>query len=218
MIRYAKRGRARFASHRDFARAFERALRRAGVPMAYSSGFNPHQRISWANPAPTGMESEAEYVEIGLADPVDLAALAEVLNAHLPAGFAIIAVAPSNGERLTGQLSAAVWAVDLGSSPEALLRSAVERLLAAPEALVTRQTKNGPRLFDARGAVVSATVAGPGLHLVLLQGQPLVRPDDILSALDALEPGVSDGSTARMRRLSQGLLDPDGGITEPLPA
>ena len=67
-IRYAKRGRARFTSHRDFGRAFERALRRAGVPMAYSSGFSPHPRISYANASPTGAASEAEYLEIGLAE------------------------------------------------------------------------------------------------------------------------------------------------------
>ena len=53
-LRYAKTGRARFASHRDFSRAFERALRRAEVPMAYSSGFSPHPRISYANASPTG--------------------------------------------------------------------------------------------------------------------------------------------------------------------
>ena len=47
-IRYAKRGTARFTSHRDFARAFERALNRAHIPMAYSSGFSPHPRISYA--------------------------------------------------------------------------------------------------------------------------------------------------------------------------
>ena len=70
-VRYAKRGRARFASHRDFGRAFERALRRAGVPMAYSSGFSPHPRISYANAAPTGAASEAEYLEIGLAERRD---------------------------------------------------------------------------------------------------------------------------------------------------
>ena len=63
-LRYAKRGRLRFASHRDFQRAFERALRRAGVPMAYSAGFTPHPKISYANAAPTGAASEAEYLEI----------------------------------------------------------------------------------------------------------------------------------------------------------
>ena len=47
-ICYAKRGRLRFTSHRDIQRAFERALRRAEVPMAYSAGFSPHPKISWA--------------------------------------------------------------------------------------------------------------------------------------------------------------------------
>ena len=66
-VRYAKRGRLRFTSHRDFSRAFERAVVRARVPMAYSSGFNPHPRISYAGASPTGAASEAEYLEIGLA-------------------------------------------------------------------------------------------------------------------------------------------------------
>ena len=66
-IRYAKRGPLRFTSHRDFARAFERAIRRAGVPIAYSQGFTPHPKISYASAAPTGVASEAEYLEIGLA-------------------------------------------------------------------------------------------------------------------------------------------------------
>ena len=67
-LRYAKRGRLRFASHRDFQRSFERALRRAAVPMAYSAGFTPHPKVSYANAAPTGTASEAEYLEIGLAE------------------------------------------------------------------------------------------------------------------------------------------------------
>src|SRR5260221_8820144 len=76
-IRYAKRGRLRFTSHRDIQRAFERALRRAPVPMADSPGFTPHPKVSWAGAAPTGGASEAEYVEIGgtrALDPVELAA------------------------------------------------------------------------------------------------------------------------------------------------
>nr|WP_284287703.1 TIGR03936 family radical SAM-associated protein [Angustibacter aerolatus] len=62
-LEYAKRGRLRFSSHRDFQRALERALRRSDVPMAYSAGFHPHPRISFAGAAPTGTASEAEYVE-----------------------------------------------------------------------------------------------------------------------------------------------------------
>src|SRR5689334_21800742 len=82
-IRYAKRGPLRFTSHRDFARALERAIRRAGVPIAYSSGFTPHPRISYASAAPTGVASEAEYLEIGLRARVEPAELALALDAAL---------------------------------------------------------------------------------------------------------------------------------------
>ena len=58
-MRYAKRGRLRFSSTRDFQRALERAVRREGAPMAFSAGFHPHARISYANAAPTGAASEA---------------------------------------------------------------------------------------------------------------------------------------------------------------
>src|SRR5438309_8099794 len=79
-IRYAKRGRLRFTSHRDFARAFERALRRAAVPMAYSAGFTPHPKVSYAGAAPTGVASEAEYLEIGLAERREPEAVREALD------------------------------------------------------------------------------------------------------------------------------------------
>src|SRR3954453_9236386 len=88
-VRYAKRGRARFTSHRDFGRAFERALRRAGVPMAYSSGFSPHPRIAYANASPTGAASEAEYLEIGLSEVCDPAKVQAALDAALPSGLDI---------------------------------------------------------------------------------------------------------------------------------
>jgi len=70
-VRFAKRGRLRFTSHRDFQRAFERAVRRAGLPVAFSHGFSPHPKISYAGAAPTGAASEAEYLEISLTSEQD---------------------------------------------------------------------------------------------------------------------------------------------------
>ena len=66
VVRYAKRGKMRFASHRDVARAFERGVRKAGLPIAYSAGFTPHPKISYAGGAPTGVASEAEYLSLAL--------------------------------------------------------------------------------------------------------------------------------------------------------
>ena len=96
-IRYAKRGRLRFTSHRDFSRAFERAVFRARVPMAYSSGFNPHPRISYAGAAPTGSASEAEYLEIALAEVVDPAASHAALDEAMPDGLDVLEVVESPG-------------------------------------------------------------------------------------------------------------------------
>ncbi|MGA1147381.1 MAG: TIGR03936 family radical SAM-associated protein, partial [Candidatus Nanopelagicales bacterium] len=89
-MRYARRGRLRFSSHRDFQRALERAIRRAGVPIAYSAGFSPHPKISYANSAPTGAASEAEYVEIGLTREQDPASVLHELDAALPPGLDIV--------------------------------------------------------------------------------------------------------------------------------
>src|SRR3954466_6457186 len=91
-LRYAKRGRARFTSHRDFGRAFERALRRAGIPMAYSSGYSPHPRISYATASPTGAASEAEYLEIALAEVCVPDLVATELDTALPPGLDVVAV------------------------------------------------------------------------------------------------------------------------------
>lgn len=219
-VRYAKRGRMRFTSHRDFSRAFERALVRAGVPMAYSSGFNPHPRISYAGAAPTGAASEAEYLEIGLAEKVDPAVLKDDLDASLPDGLDILEVVPSAGEGLADRLEASVWRLTVPEADPAALEGAVAGLLAADEVLVERMTKKGLRSFDARAAVVRLAVADVDegdprcaiLELVLRHGSPSVRPDDVLAALRETS-GLSLGA-ALQQRLAQGPLDERGGTVE----
>jgi radical SAM-linked protein len=154
-IRYAKRGRLRFTSHRDIQRAFERALRRAQVPMAYSAGFTPHPKVSWAGAAPTGVASEAEYVEIGVTRPLVPAELAAALDGSLPADLDILEVVEAATPNLMERLEASVWEIRLpGVAPEAAAE-AVATFRAAGEVLVERMTKNGVRTFDARAAVTA---------------------------------------------------------------
>src|SRR4051795_1890063 len=101
-IRYAKRGRLRFTSHRDFARAFERALRRAEIPMAYSAGFTPHPKISYVGAAPTGVASEAEYLELGLAEARDPDEVRQALDGALPPGLDVVEVVQAAGKGVRG--------------------------------------------------------------------------------------------------------------------
>jgi radical SAM-linked protein len=233
-IHYAKRGRLRFSSHRDFQRAFERALRRAAVPMAYSAGFSPHPKVSYANAAPTGTGSEAEYVEISVTERVSPAVLAKALDDSLPPGLDVIDVVEAQPGALADRLQASVWQMALPGVAPGAARSAVEAFLAAEVVEVQRLMKNGLRTFDARGAVVSAEVAesvavGPGgapsagagegyaiLRVVVRHSTPTVRPDDVLSGLRQVAE-LAPPSPPMVTRLAQGLLDETTGtVADPL--
>lgn len=214
-VRYAKRGRARFTSHRDFSRAFERALRRAGVPMAYSSGFNPHPRISFANASPTGAATEAEYLEIGLAEAVDPARVREALDAALPDGLRVLEVVAAPRGALAERLTASEWEMTVPGIERAAMERAVTALLACESLEVERMTKAGLRTFDVRGAVIALSVAGDGfLRLVSAHTTPLVRPDDILQALGRVDGGVVASAPPVVTRRSQGRWD-GARIVEP---
>ncbi|WP_053722832.1 TIGR03936 family radical SAM-associated protein [Saccharothrix sp. NRRL B-16348] len=234
-LRYAKRGRLRFTSHRDIARTFERALRRAGVPMAYSQGFSPHPKVSWVGAAPTGVASEAEYVEVSVVDRVDPEALRTALDAVLPPGLDVLEVVQSAGGTLPERIEASAWRVELpGVSPEELTE-AVAALMGAGSVEVERLTKDGKKIVDVRPAIVSAQVEAPaGVHssdaghdardlsqpcgilmTVVRQTTPTVRPDDVLSALRVVADLVPP-VPAKATRMAQGRLDDEGGLVDPL--
>jgi radical SAM-linked protein len=240
-LRYAKRGRLRFTSHRDFARAFERALRRAGVPVGYSQGFTPHPKISYASAAPTGVASEAEYLEIGLRAPMEPAALVRALDAALSPGLDVleaVTVDPSaGGPGLADRLEASHWRIELPGVEAGALRKAVAGFEAADEVMVERLTKHGRRTFDTRRAVLAlavgesgeGTAAAPGapsavadapcaiLDCVVRQVSPSVRPDDVLSGLRVVA-GLEPPAPPRATRLAQGPLTAQGAIVDPLAA
>ncbi|GAA0531664.1 radical SAM protein [Saccharopolyspora subtropica] len=242
-LRYAKRGRLRFTSHRDVARVFERALRRAGVPMAYSQGFSPHPKVSWAGAVPTGVASEAEYVELQLVERVDPAVLRAELDAALPDGIDVLDAVEAGSGPLADRLEVSRWRIDLPGTGVEELRRAVDALLAEDSVLVERMTKDGRRTIDARAALLSAEVLDsrqvvalrdrkPGstarvddwpeapapygiLVTVVRQTTPVVRPDDVLSALRVVA-GLAPSAAVSATRLEQGRLDDGGGIADPL--
>jgi radical SAM-linked protein len=229
-LRYAKRGRLRFCSHRDFARAFERALRRADVPMAYSAGFSPHPKISYVGAAPTGVASEAEYLEIGLAGRVDVAGLRAAIDAALPDGLDIVDAVEAGGGSLAERMQATSWRVELPGVPGDEASRRVEAFLAAESVEVERLTKDGRKTVDARRPVVSIAVSDAAepagsapraiLSVVVRLVTPAVRPDDLLAALHSVAGLALDVPRWDYRavRLAQGPLDGSGAVGDPLAA
>ncbi|MFI5938585.1 TIGR03936 family radical SAM-associated protein [Actinoplanes sp. NPDC051494] len=231
-LRYAKRGPLRFTSHRDFARAFERSLQRARVPIAFSQGFTPHPKISYASAAPTGVGSEAEYLEIGLQTVVDPDQLRVALDAALSPGLDVLdaVVAIEGNGSLADRIDASRWRIELPQIESDVAEKAVEAFLAATEVPVERMTKQGKRTFDARNPVAylavtkeSAAPSGANaapcaiIDLVVRQVTPAVRPDDVLSGLRVVA-GLEPPVPARVTRLAQGSLTPQGEIVDPLDA
>ncbi|MGC5342502.1 TIGR03936 family radical SAM-associated protein [Streptomyces sp. DT24] len=241
-LRYTKRGRLRFTSHRDFQRAFERALRRAEVPMAYSAGFTPHPKVSYANAAPTGTGSEAEFLEMALTEARDPDTLRQLLDASLPDGLDITDAVEARTSGLADRLTASVWELRLDGVTVEDAEKAVSGFLEAGTVEVQRRTKNGVRTFDARAAVVALEAGGPDsatlpggagttgaplvnrpgdkpcaiLRLVVRHVTPAVRPDDVLSGLRAVAD-LAPPVPAAVTRLAQGLFDEETGtVTDPL--
>lgn len=231
-LQYSRLGRLRFVSHRDFQRALERAVRRARLPIAYSQGYSPHPKISYANAAPTGAESHAEYVEIGLSRRMDPTTVRLALDSALPDGLTIEAVVEAEPGKLADRLTGSIWEIRMPGVDPVHAAACVDRFLGLDTAVVTRMTKKGPRELDTRAAVVtiSARSDGPGdaarqadrdgnsppcaiLRMVVRHGTPNVRPDDVLAALGE-QAGLLVGPAPTMHRLAQGLLDAEQGTVE----
>jgi len=225
VVRYAKRGKMRFASHRDVARAFERGVRRAGLPIAYSAGFSPHPKISYAGGAPTGVASEAEYLSLALTARQAETQVCQRLDAALPDGIDVIEVTEETPGAPKGGLEASEWRVVLPGVSPAAAEQAVASFLTLGEAPVERLTDKGVRRLDARAAVVEMNVidadeitADPDggervamtghkgcaiLRMVVLHTVPAVRPDDVLTALRD-GSGIAASSPPLTTRLAQG--------------
>ena len=161
-LRYAKRGKVRFTSHRDTARIWERALRRADVPVATSAGFTPRPRLSFGLALPTGAESVAEYLDAelrgeALADD-DVDALPARLDEELATGFTVLraVVVEQGAGSLQESVSSVTWELETpaGADPHA----AVARVLGAAALPLERERKGERRVDDVRPAIRSLEV------------------------------------------------------------
>jgi radical SAM-linked protein len=204
--------------------------------MAYSAGFSPHPKVSYANAAPTGTASEAEYLEIGVTSRCEPERLRELLDDALPSGLDIVEVVEAADWALADRLEASAWEIALPDVPMDVVERAAAQFLGADEVLVERLTKKGVRGFDARAAVCllaarqgqpfsarhasdsrvdgagGAVVSDTGcaiLDLVIRHGTPSVRPDDVLSAL-RLVADFAPPVPPLVTRLAQGPWDEAG--------
>ena len=191
---------ARFLAHLDAMKLWERALRRAGIPVAQTEGMSPRPRIVFAAPLPLGMLAEREIVDIVLSERLTLADLRGRLLRDLPSGFGLVDLhdvwlhAPS----VASQLAGATYRLVLTGSPTAPvrgvdLRAGVATLLAADRLARERQKEKRTIAYDLRPLIVAIDVlawddGGSGFGTLRVevrhsQDEGTGRPDEVVAAL-----------------------------------
>ena len=221
-IRFSKRGKVRWTSHRDVARMWERALRRARLPVAYTAGFSPRPQLSFGLALPTGCESDAEYLDVALTAPVEAAGLAGALDPLLPEGVEVMAadtVAPGVPS-LQEAVTSCSWTIEVPGTAAGDLAAAAGRVLGAEALPVERQRKGRDVVDDLRPSVLALSCApgstttgtdpaGAVLHAELGTRPRGVRPSELARVM-----GLTFGTA---RRTCQ-WIERDGSRWEPLEA
>lgn len=198
-ITFARGDNVRYVGHLDMARTWERIVRRAGLPMAYSEGFNPRPRLSFAAALPVGCTSDQEVLDVILSEPRDPAEIRDRLNQAAPDGITVLDVSevPYSAPALQTQTRAAEFAVTLLDpiSPEGM-RQRVQALLDAESIERTRRDKTydlRPLILDMSVEVSETGQVRVGMTLKAEQSGT-GRPDEVVAAL-----GV-DAAAVRIHR------------------
>jgi radical SAM-linked protein len=224
-LMYTKRGKIRWISHRDVARAMERAFRVTQLPLAFSEGFSPRPKVSFGLALSTGHESDAEYLDLEFLHEVDCDDLPPVLSHALPDGMAVVAAAPlvERAPALQEAVTAVVWQVEVvrgdgTPATPAAVRAYVDAALAAAELPTERHKKGREVVEDVRPVIRRIDVCTRDAETALvmeLSTQPRsAKPGEVLSAIARVSGAPDDLVETRALRTHQ-WIERDGTRWEP---
>ncbi|MGB8658756.1 MAG: TIGR03960 family B12-binding radical SAM protein [Candidatus Zixiibacteriota bacterium] len=185
-IRWSKSEEVRFTSHLDIGRTFERTIRRSGIPIAYSEGFHPHQKVAFGPPLPLGFISDSEYLDIQLTEPYT-STIIERLNRALPAGFEFLEARSILGksDSLSYIINLASYEVNLNLPPEQT-ESSAQSVLESDHLGVKRISKEEVKELDIRRYVVGLSCESSENQTVLkmllaVGSEGYARPQEVLT-------------------------------------
>ena len=199
-IKFRKYGVLRFIGHLDVMRFFQKLMRRADIPIAFTGGYSPHMIMSFASPLGIGLTSDGEYLDIELTAPVDSREAVKRMNEECVEGIEIISIRQiSNEKKMTGMtiLAAADYLISVkkGALPENW-KEAFADLMAQREICVIKQTKRSEREEDIRPLIFRWEIQGENIWLQLAAGsrnnlKPDLVMDTFLSVCAIPEDSVS---------------------------
>ena len=225
-LRFAKRGKVRFISHRDVARAFERSFRITQLPLAFTLGFAPRPKVSFGLALSVGHESDAEYLDFELRRPIDTDRLPDQLTAALPAGIAVTGAVPlaARAPALQESVTYVEYRVTVADEDDNVVRPEVlqtvaDQALASPALYLTRTRKGRESVDDIRPAIRTIELGQdgegrPALELSLSTQSRGARPREVLDAMSGDEVVLTERHVLRTAQW----IERDGARMEPLEA
>lgn len=226
-IEFTKGDEVRFLSHLDVMKAFERAIRRAGIPIAFSEGFNPHPKMNFASALAVGVTSDGEYMDIEIRPGKKAAEVAAMLGQALPPGLNIKEArqVPDNAPSLMAEVNRAVYhvmAALLDTVEPARVEEKLAGFLGQPEIIIIKRTKKGPKPKDIKPGILGVEVLSKqnALQFTVLTrtgNEGNVRPEEVIGAYTEHSGLPIDCDSLYIRRVSL-YVEKNGKMLNPMDA
>ena len=203
LVVFEKSPRIRHIGHLDLMRAMQRALRRSGLPVKFSQGFNPHLLLTFAAPLSFGMPGRREVMEIPLAHDVSEEEFLHALNAALPPELPCLSARIVDDKHAAPMASLYAAEYEIAIDPEGEeLMNAVDALMAKESVMALRKTKSGEKMTDIRPMIYELSACGENkLHCILaLCEKATCKPELLLDALTQ-EAGLEQKPRVTVTRL-----------------
>ncbi|MFA7636629.1 MAG: TIGR03936 family radical SAM-associated protein [Monoglobales bacterium] len=205
IIEFTKDESVKYVSHLDIVRMFGRAMRRAGLGVSFSQGFNPHPIMNFAHPLGVGISSDSELIEVGIEGDISSKEILEKLSDKMPDGFKLKAAKRSETKSPFAPLAYAGYQIEFfGETPK------VDKFLAKDKIVTEKKTKSGVKETDIRPLIKSARVTEEEsgcttIYAVLKCGEPNLKPELFVKALEESDCGRAE--YFKIKRIA--LLDAD---------
>ena len=192
-IKFRKNGVMKFIGHLDIMRYFQKAIRRAEIPIAFTSGYSPHMIMSFANPLGVGLTSDGEYLDIELTEPIDSKEAVARMNAVSVEGIEMVSMVQiseekkASGMTITAASDYQVFLLESGKSSDVRRKipsewkGSWEEFLSQEQILVWKKTKKSEKEVDIKPMIYGSEIKKEYLYLYLATGsEQNLKPDLVM--------------------------------------
>ncbi len=215
-LKFEKKDKMKFVGHLDLLKLFQRAVRRAKLPVHYSQGFNPHQETIFAMPLTLGMDTVYDVVDIRLTEEYDIEVIKSKINLELPKGFQVTEVKPLPYTKDNCAKDLVVADYILNSKIDILnLALGIERINTMEECLIEKQSKKTTKIVDIKSDIVELSLHERGLFAKISTGSKQhLKPELLYEFLCQVLGENHNPLDLKVSRLKMYQYNDDGDLCE----